>query len=63
MLLQEHVSVLLRPNIPPGWEEEMEAAGLVPKDESADLEDDEDAEREKSDDEAISVEYAYSDKD
>jgi hypothetical protein len=55
MLLQEHVSVLLRPNIPPGWEEEMEAAGLVPEDESVDLSDEDDAERDKSDDEDISV--------
>ena len=56
MLLQENVSVLLRPNVPSGWEEEMEAAGLVPKDESADLED-EDSERDKFDDEDTSVEY------
>ena len=47
--------MLLRPNIPPGWENEMEAAGLVPVDESAVLEDEEDAERDKSDDEDISV--------
>jgi hypothetical protein len=47
--------VLLRPNIPPGWEEEMEAAGLVPEDESVDLEVEDDAERDKSDDEDISV--------
>ena len=56
MLLQENVSVLLRPNVPSGWEEEMEAAGLVPKDESADLED-EDSKRDKFDDEDTSVEY------
>jgi hypothetical protein len=43
------------PNIPPGWEEEMGAAGLVSGDESAVLEDEEDAERDKSDDEDISV--------
>jgi hypothetical protein len=57
--------MLLRPNIPPGWEEEMEAAGLVPEDESAVLEDEdeEDAERDKSDDEDISVESVSSDKD
>ena len=29
MLLQELVSTLLKPNVPPGWEMEMEAAGLV----------------------------------
>jgi len=61
MLLQEHVSMLLRPNIPPGWEEEMEAAGLVPVDESTGLEDEEGAERDKSDDEDISVESVFSD--
>jgi hypothetical protein len=57
--------MLLRPNIPPGWEEEMEAAGLVPEDESAVLEDEdeEDAERDKSDDEDISIESVSSDKD
>lgn len=33
MLLQEHVSVLLKPNRPPRWEEEIEAAGLVPENE------------------------------
>jgi hypothetical protein len=62
MLFQEHVSMLLRPNMPPGWEEEMEAAGLAPEDESTVLEDDEDTEREKSDDEDISVESVSSDK-
>ncbi|KAI0003804.1 hypothetical protein BJV74DRAFT_881612 [Russula compacta] len=31
MLLQEHVSMLLKPNIPPRWEEEIEAAGIVPE--------------------------------
>jgi hypothetical protein len=54
--------MLLRPNIPPGWEDEMEAAGLVPEDESAVLEDEEGAERDKSDDEDIS-ESDSSDKD
>ena len=51
------MSMLLRPKIPPGWEEEMEAAGLV-------LEDDEDVERDrdKLDDEDISVESVSSDK-
>jgi hypothetical protein len=34
MLLQELVSTLLKPNVPPGWEKEMEAAGVVPSDES-----------------------------
>jgi len=63
MLLQEHVSMLLRPNIPPGWEEDMEAAGLVPEDESAFLEGEEDAESNKSKDEDISVESVSSDKD
>ncbi len=63
MLLQERVSILLRPNIAPGWEEEMEAAGLVSEDESAILEDEEDAESDKSDDIVdISVESISSDK-
>jgi len=35
MLLQEFVSALLKPNVPPGWEEEMEAAGLAPSDENS----------------------------
>ena len=63
MLLQEHVSTVLRPNIPPGWEEEMEAAGFVPEDESTILDDKkiEDAEGDKSDDEDI--EYVSYDKD
>ena len=62
MLFKEHVSTLLvRPNIPPEWEEEMEAAGLIPEDESAILKDE--AERDKSDDEDISVEYVSSDED
>ena len=58
MLLQEHVSMLLKPNIPPRWEEEMEAAGLVPEDEQTML----DAE---SDDksEVISFESVSDDKD
>ena len=49
--------MLLRPNIPLGWEEEMQAAGFVPEDEddSAVLED-EDDERDKSDEEDILVE-------
>jgi hypothetical protein len=64
MLLQEHVSVLLRPNISPGWEEEMDAAGLVSsEDGSAVLEDEEDAESDKSDDMVdISVGSVSSDK-
>ena len=32
MLLQEHISTLLKPNIPLEWEEEMEAAGFAPED-------------------------------
>ena len=35
MLLQELVSTLLKPSVPPGWEKEMEAAGLLPSDESS----------------------------
>jgi hypothetical protein len=34
MLLQELVSTLLKPNVPPGWEKEMKAAGLVSSNES-----------------------------
>lgn len=48
--------MLLRPNIPPGWEEEMEAAGLVPEAETAILDGEktaEDAISDKSDDEEI----------
>ena len=55
--------MLLRPNIPPGWEEEMEAAGLFPEDGSAVLEDEEDAERDKSHDEEFSIGSVPSDKD
>lgn len=55
--------MLLRPDIPPGWEEEMEAAGFVPEDESASLEDEENTDRDKSDDEDISVESVSGDKD
>ncbi|KAI0257010.1 hypothetical protein BJV78DRAFT_1277609 [Lactifluus subvellereus] len=55
MLLQEHVSTLLKPNVPPGWEEEMEAAGLAPEDDSIDLEGEiaEDPKSDKSEDEEI----------
>jgi hypothetical protein len=38
MLLQERISKLLKPNVPPGWDEEMEAAGLAPEADSIDLE-------------------------
>lgn len=54
--------MLLRPNIPPGWEEEMGAAGLVSDGESSILEEEEDAEWDKSDDKDISVESISSDK-
>jgi hypothetical protein len=60
MLLQEHVSMLLRPNIPAGWEEEMEAAGLVPEDEDTILDA---AESDKPEDEDISFESVSDDKD
>jgi len=61
--------MLLRPNIPVGWEEEMEAAGLVPEDESAVLEDEgivldgERIEDDVLDDEDISAESVSGDKD
>jgi hypothetical protein len=58
MLLQEHVSMLLKPNIPPGWEEEMEAAGLVLEDEKTML----DTESEDKS-EVISFESVSDDKD
>jgi hypothetical protein len=54
MLLQEHMSTLLKPNIPLGWEEEMEAAGFLPEDRSVAVPDNEntdDIESEKSDEE------------
>lgn len=65
MLLQEHVSTLLKPNVPPGWEEEMEAAGLAPEDESIDLEGEiaEDAKGDKSEDEEISSGSVSDDED
>jgi hypothetical protein len=64
--------MLLRPNIPPGWEEEMESAGLIPEDGSTAPEDEgieldgdsdriEDVESDKSDDEEILVESVSSD--
>jgi hypothetical protein len=55
MLLQELVSTLLKPNVPPGWEEEMEAAGLLPGDESTGPENEraEETQSDKSDDEKI----------
>jgi len=66
MLLQEHISMLLKPRIPLEWEEEMEAAGFLPEDEVAVLEGErlEDGdESDKSDDEEIAFEYVFSDKD
>ncbi|KAH9081530.1 hypothetical protein EDB83DRAFT_2333321 [Lactarius deliciosus] len=55
MLLQELVSTLLKPNVPPGWEKEMEAAGLVPNDESVGPEDErtEETQSDNSEDEEI----------
>jgi len=66
MLLQEHISMLLKPRIPPEWEEEMEAAGLLPGEdgvavlEGEKLEDGD--ESEKSDDEEIAFGSVCSDK-
>ena len=53
MLLQEHVSMLLKPNHPQGWEEEMDTAGFVRKQMRAvlDSENTDDVESEKSDEE------------
>lgn len=55
MLLQELVSTLLKPNVPPEWEKEMEAAGLLPGDESAGSENEraEETQSDKSEDEEI----------
>lgn len=50
--------MLLKPNIPPGWEEEMEAAGLVLEDEKTML----DTESEDKS-EVISFESVSDDKD
>ena len=65
MLLQEHIPTLLKPNVPPGWEEEMEAAGLAPEDESIDLEGEiaEDPKGDKSEDEEISSGSVSDDED
>lgn len=53
MLLQEFVSTLLKPNVPPGWEKEMEAAGVLPGDESPGPENEraEETQSDKSEDE------------
>jgi hypothetical protein len=53
MLLQENASILLKPNIPLEWKKELEAAGFVPEDRSAgiDNENTNDVESEKSDEE------------
>jgi hypothetical protein len=53
MLLQEHTSMLLKLNIPLGWTKELEAAGIVPEDRSAGLDNDntDDVESEKPDEE------------
>ncbi|KAH8990192.1 hypothetical protein EDB86DRAFT_3080533 [Lactarius hatsudake] len=55
MLLQELVSTLLKPSVPPGWEKEMEASGLVPTDESVGPEDErtEETQSDNSEDEEI----------
>ncbi|KAI0275307.1 hypothetical protein BC834DRAFT_965707 [Gloeopeniophorella convolvens] len=42
MLLQEHVSAMFNPKVPPGWEEEMEANGHVVEDEDINLDEEED---------------------
>jgi len=54
MLLQEHISTLLKPNVPLGWEEDTEAAGFLPEDRSVavlDNENTDNIESEKSDEE------------
>lgn len=64
MLLQEHISTLLKPNIPLGWEEEMEAAGLCLRTEalSRPQKGDSDVESQKADDEEVSLVSDLSDK-
>ena len=59
MLLQEHISTLLKPNIPLGWEEEMETAGFAPEDGSKATDD---IESEKADDEEASLVSDFGDK-
>lgn len=53
MLLQEFVSTLLKPKVPQGWENEMEAAGLVLSDKSIGPENErvEETQSDKSEDE------------
>ncbi|KAH9965119.1 hypothetical protein BGW80DRAFT_1345637 [Lactifluus volemus] len=59
MLLQEHISKLLKPSIPSGWEEEMKAACVASEDERIDQdqesEDAEDSKSSKSADEEIEI--------
>jgi hypothetical protein len=59
MLLQEHISKLLKPSIPSGWEEEMKAACVASEDERIDRdqesEDAEDSKSSKSADEEIEI--------
>ena len=56
--------MLLKPRIPPEWEEEMETAGLLPEDGVAVLEGEQlEDESDKSDDEEIAFEPVSSDKD
>ena len=50
MLLQEHISMLLKSNIPLAWKNESEAAGFVPE-AGPDHENSDDVESEKSDEE------------
>jgi len=56
MLLQEHISTLLKPNIPLGWEEEMETAGLpLRKHFLGHRKATDDVESQKADDEEVSL--------
>ncbi|KAI9454147.1 hypothetical protein BJY52DRAFT_772868 [Lactarius psammicola] len=65
MLLQELVSTLLKPNVPPEWEKEMGAAGLVPSGGSISPENEraEETQSDKSEDEDIWDESSSDDKD
>lgn len=65
MLLQELVSTLLKPNVPPGWEKEMEAAGLVSSDESigSETEGAEETQSDESEDQEVRTSLAFDDKD
>lgn len=65
MLLQEFISTLLKPNLPPGWEKEMGDAGLIPSEESIgpETEGAEETQNDGSEDEEFGTSLAFDDKD